>query len=96
MKLFKAYIIAAVICLSLTSIAACIFVADENAKRISLGEENAVIVFSSVDEKLYEDAVNPLPLIEKLKEAVKTAASLAPPPISNIYWFAVNSEKTAN
>lgn len=92
MKIFRAYAITAIICLSLTSIAACIFIADESAKKISLGDESAVVVLSSTDEKLYAEAVNPMPVIEKIKQVAEKAASIAPPPVSNIYWFAVNSE----
>lgn len=92
MKIFRAYIIAAIICISLTTIAACIFIADESAKRITLGDESTVIVFSSEDKPLGENEINPLPVIEKIKEGAKKAASIAPPPISNIYWFFVNYE----
>lgn len=96
MKIFRAYAVTAIICLSLTSIIACVFIADESAKKISLGDESAVVVLSSTDEKLYAEAVNPMPIIEKIKQAAKKAASIAPPPVSNIYWFAVNSEKLLN
>lgn len=96
MKIFRAYIITAVVCLCITSSVAAIFVADENAKKITLGQENAVLVLSSGDEKYYSDSVNPMPFLEKLKEGAEKAASIAPPPISNIYWFVVNSRKTMN
>lgn len=96
MKILRAYAVTAIICLSLTSIAACIFVADENAKKISLGNESAVVVMNSSDEKLYENAVNPSPLFEKIKNAAEKAAGIAPPPFSNIYWFAVNSKTLLN
>ena len=96
MKIFRAYIITAAVCLCITSAVAAIFVADENAKKITLGQENAVLVLNSGDEKYYSDPVNPLPFLEKLKEGAEKAASIAPPPISNIYWFVVNSEKLTN
>jgi len=96
MKIFRAYIITAVVCLCLTSSIAAIFVADENAKKITLGQENTVLVLSSADEKYYSDPINPLPFLEKLKEGAEKAASIAPPPISNIYWFVINSKRTAN
>lgn len=96
MKIFRAYIITAVICLCITSAVAGIFVADENAKKITLGQQNAVLVLNSTDEKYYSDCVNPLPFLEKLKEGAKKAASIAPPPISNIYWFYVNSKNAMN
>ncbi len=96
MKIFRAYIITAVICLCLSSVASAIFVADENAKRITLGQENTVLVLSSTDEKYYSDSVNPVPYLEKLREGAEKAAGIAPPPISNIYWFVVNSEKIMN
>ena len=96
MKIIRAYIITAVICLCITSSVAGIFVADENAKKITLGQENAVLVLSSSDEKYYSDCVNPLPLLEKLKKGAEKAASIAPPPISNIYWFYVNSKSVMN
>lgn len=93
MRIFRAYIIAAIVCISITTTTACIFIADENAKKISLGEESAVVVLNSSDEKLYDDTVNPLPALRKIEEAAKKAAGFAPPPISNIHWFLVNSEK---
>ncbi|MBQ2841708.1 MAG: hypothetical protein IJE72_01575 [Clostridia bacterium] len=96
MKIFRAYIITAVVCLSITSSLTAIFVADENAKRITLGQENTVLVFSSADEIYYPDSINPTPFLEKLKKGAEKAASIAPPPISNIYWFAVNSKRIMN
>lgn len=89
MKILRAYIMTAAVCISITSIIAGMFVADENAKKISLGQEYAVVMLSG-EGKLREDAVNPLPLIEKIADGAKKAASLAPPPISNIYWFISN------
>ena len=96
MKIFRAYIITAAVCLCITSAVAGIFVADENAKKITLGQENAVLVLNSNDEKYYSDSLNPLPFLEKLKEGAEKAASIAPPPISNIYWFIVNSKSVMN
>lgn len=94
MKTLRAYIITAIICISITTIVACIFIADESARRITLGDKSTVIVFGSNDEPLDENEINPLPVIEKIKDGAKKAAEIAPPPISNIYWFFVNfSEK---
>ena len=87
MKILRAYAVTAIICLSLTSITACIFVADENARKISLDDKSAVVVISSADEKLFENAVNFSKYFEKIKTATEKAASIAPPPINNIYWF---------
>ncbi len=96
MKILRAYAVTAIICISLTSIIACVFIADESAKKISLGDESAVVVFSSTDENLYEKAVNPMPIFEKIKNAAEKAASIAPPPVSNIYGFAVNTQNLIN
>ncbi len=82
--------------LSITAVAASIFIADENARKISLGQDFAVFVLCSEDEKLGKGAVNPLPMLQKAAESAKKAASIAPPPISNIYWLIVNSEKSEN
>ena len=87
MKILRAYAVTAIICLSLTSLISGIFVADENARKISLGTESAVVVISSGDKKLNEGDVNISPALEKLKEAAKKAASIAPPPVNNIYWL---------
>lgn len=87
MKILRAYAVIAIICLSLTAISACIFVADENAKKISLGSECAVVVMSTSDEKLYEKAVNTSDVFKKIIDAAEKAAGIAPPPVSNIYWF---------
>ncbi len=96
MKIFRAYVITVIACLSITALTACMFIADENAKKISLGEEHAIIVLNPTEESLDKKAINPLPFLSKLTKNVKKAASIAPPPISNIYWLIVNSEKEEN
>ena len=96
MKFFRAYIITAVVCLSITTSLSAIFIADENAKKITLGQDSAMLVFGSNDESFYPDSYNPMPLIEKLKNGIEKAAGIAPPPISNIYWFVVNSKNIMN
>ncbi len=92
-KIIRYYIITVIVCLSITALTACVFVADENARKISLGQEFAVVVMNTSAEKYYDSAVNALPVIEKIKNGAKRAASIAPPPLSNIYWIIVNSEK---
>jgi len=87
MKLLRAYAITAIICLSLTSIISCIFIADENARKISLDDKSAVVVMSSTDEKLFENAVNFSEYFNKIKSVTEKAAGIAPPPVNNIYWF---------
>lgn len=96
MKIFRLYIIAVLVCFSITSVTACIFVADENARRISLGSESAVAVVNSSDEELYENAVNLSDVLIKIKNAAEKAASIAPPPLSNIYWLIINAESLLN
>ncbi len=96
MKILRAYAVTAIICLSITSVIACIFIADENAKRITLGNESAVAVISSSAEKLGENMVDFSGVFEKIINGAKKAAGYAPPPINNIYWFAVNSEIPLN
>ncbi len=96
MKILRAYAVTAIICISITAITACIFVADENAKKISLGSESAVVVLNSSDRKLCNNAVDYYTAFEKIKNATKKAAGFAPPPFSNIYWFAVNSKNLLN
>lgn len=86
MKLFRAYIIAVVVCISIAIMTGCIFIADETAKKVSLGEESAVVVINSVDEKLYDNTVNIAPITEKLAETIKKAAAFLPPPINSIYY----------
>ena len=87
MKILRAYIITVIACISISSTVACIFIADENAKKISLGEEAAVVVMSSSNEALDGIGINPFPEIKKVSEGIKKAASISPPPVSNIYWF---------
>lgn len=96
MRILRLYIIAAMICLSITSVTACVFIADENARKISLGSESAVAVINSSDEELYENAVNLSPALTKIKIATEKAASIAPPPLSNIYWFVINIKSLLN
>ncbi len=96
MKILRAYAVAVMICLSITSVTACIFVADENARKISLGNESAVAVINSSDEGLYENAVDFSRYLIKIKNATEKAASISPPPLSNIYWFIVNAENLLN
>lgn len=85
-----------IICLSLTAVISGIFIADENARRISLGDKSAVIVLNSNDEKVRDGDTDISPYLEKLESAAKKAAGIAPPPINNIYWFAVNTKKLWN
>lgn len=85
MKIFRAYVVTAMVCISITLAAAYIFIADENAKKISLGEESAVVVIGSSDERLYGNTMNPLPTINKVKEYSKKFFTFAPPPIGNLY-----------
>lgn len=87
MKLFRAYIITVIACISISSTVACIFIADENARKISLGEDYAVVAMKNQSETAHENSFNPLPLINEIGEEIKKAASIAPPPVSNIYWF---------
>lgn len=94
MKIFRAYIITVIACISIASTVACIFIADENARKISLGEEYAVVVMNNSEESLDENTVNALPALQKTAEKIKKAASIAPPPVSNIYWFIKGIEQS--
>ncbi len=96
MKIFRAYIITAVVCLCITLSLSAVFVADENAKRIALGEESAVLVFGNMTEKQHNDSFCLTPVLCELKKGAEKAASIAPTPISNIYWFVVNSKNLMN
>lgn len=87
MKLFRAYIIAVVACMSIATMTGCIFIADETAKKVSFGEESAVVVINSTDEKLYDNTVNIAPVIEKISETIKKAAAFLPPPVNSIYYI---------
>ena len=84
MKILKAYIITAIVCISIFSTIACIFIADENARKIALGEEYAVVAMTDSAEK---SEANPLHVIDRIAQEIKRAASIAPPPINNIYWI---------
>lgn len=90
MKLVRKYVVTAAILLCLTSATACVFIADENARRIGFGLESVELVVGAPHEKFGPDALDALPIIRKTVSAIKKAASLAPPPVGNIYWFAVN------
>lgn len=87
MKIFRAYILTVMACVSIASTVACIFIADENAKKISLGESSAVVVMNNSSETLGNNEINPLPAIRKIAEKAEKAVGIAPPPINNIYWF---------
>ncbi|MEE1011191.1 MAG: hypothetical protein U0L11_04040 [Acutalibacteraceae bacterium] len=92
MKILRAYAVTVMICLSIISVTACVFVADENARKISFGSESAVAVINSSDEGLSENTVNLSEIFIKIKNVTEKAVSISPPPLSNIYWFIVNSE----
>ena len=62
MKLFRAYIITVVICISIFSTVACIFIVDENARKISLGDEYTVITMEEIK-----------PVIQEIKKAVTSS-----------------------
>ncbi len=87
MKLFRAYIITVVVCISIATMTGCFFIADETAKKVSLGEESAVVVINSADEKLYGNTVNITPVIEKFIQTIKKAAAYMPPPVNSVYYF---------
>lgn len=61
MKLFRAYIITVIVCISVSSILACIFIADENARKISLGENYSVVTAEELD-----------PLLQRIKKAAES------------------------
>lgn len=82
--------------MSITASAAFIFIADENAKKISLGTENAVLVMGSSDKRLSARETDISSAAEKAAEILKKAAGIAPPPVSNIYWLIVTAKNTEN
>lgn len=82
--------IAMILVISLTFSAVCIFTADEAAKKVTLGENRAVLVLGSDSEKLDDGTTDLAGYFEKAKAAIETAASIAPPPISNIYFLIKN------
>ena len=92
MKILRAYIITVIACISIVSTIACFFIADENAKKISLGEDFTVVVMDENKENS-ENSVNYLPEIKKITEKIKRVASIAPPPVNNIYWFIEGIER---
>ncbi len=55
MKYFRRYAVAALLCMSVTFVAAGIVAADESAKRISLGQAQAVVVWGR-DAKISQPA----------------------------------------
>ena len=87
MKIFRAYILTVILCISISSTVACIFIADENARKISLGEEYTVVKIDETFKTDDKNSINPLPVLQKIAQTAKKAASFSPPPVSNIYWF---------
>ena len=77
---------------SITALTASVFVADESAKKITLGEKATVVVIGSREAPASENEIDVSPLLKKIKDEIKKAAGIAPPPISNFYWIAVTSE----
>lgn len=47
MNVMRAYAVFALVCLSVTAVTACIFIADENARKITLGSESAVFTLGN-------------------------------------------------
>lgn len=92
MKIFRKYIIAVILCASLTFSAVCIFTADEAAKKVCIGDSEAVFVLGSTSEKLDGKVTDLSPYFSKAKEILKTAAGIAPPPINNIYYLITSGE----
>ena len=80
MKLFRAYIITVIISISIASTVACVFIADENARKISLGEEYTVVVMKNSAQKVEEYEVNSLPMLTEVAESIEKAARFLPPP----------------
>lgn len=87
LKLIRNYITVIMICASLTFCAAGILSADESARRVVLGEQNAVLVLNSTGRSPANAAEDISPILRKAAEITEKAVLFAPPPISNIYWF---------
>lgn len=85
MEIFRKYIIAVILCISLTLVTVCIFEADDTAKQVTLGSERTVLVLGSPSERVGNDALDISCYLDKAVKIIKQAAEIAPPPVSNIY-----------
>ena len=68
MKIFRAYIITVIACISIASIISCVFIADENARKISLGEDFAVVAMKDYSDFSEKNMLNPLPMLNSIAE----------------------------
>jgi len=72
LKLFRIYAVVSIFLVSATVIISCFFVADENAKKISLGQEYAVVAMN--EAKIFSAANIFDSIINSIKEAINKAA----------------------
>lgn len=75
---------------SITALTASVFVADENARKITLGERIAVVVIGSREKPTANTEFDILPILQKIEEEIKKAAGFAPPPIDDITVISEN------
>ena len=65
MKFFRIYLIAVMIIASITVLTASVFVADENARKITLGEKNEVVVIGNREKPASNNEFDILPILKK-------------------------------
>ncbi len=96
MKTFRIYIVCAIFIVSSTLGCAFVCVADENARKISLGAQSAAVAVSFSNEELPSETTNLLETVSKLKENAKKAAGFIPPPFGCLYKIATIARNSTN
>ena len=90
MKFFRMYLITVMIFASITAFTASVFIADERARKITLGEKSAVVVIGNREKLAENGEIDILPILEKIKQQIKKAAGFAPPPIDDKNFISEN------
>lgn len=85
--MFRKYVIIMVVFICLTFAVSCVFIADESARKVCLGDSGAMLAFGSTSESIGNNITDISPYIGRLTEIMKRAAVIAPPPVSSFYYL---------
>lgn len=88
MRILRAYALCVLSCVCAVAVAAGVFTADSNVKKISLGQTEAevAVFYSAGDAVIGTDEIKVRVGMGDY-DKVKMVLSVLPPPVSNIYWL---------
>lgn len=88
MNIIKMFIVTVLFCVCGASVACGAFMAEENVRYITFGENRTSLALSQRENGIAFVSGTDMLYIDSPVESLKTTLSLAPPPISTIYRLA--------